>query len=113
MSKLTQHFITAALVLLVILLIGLNWKQFKSKTRGDTLIKNDLQFKLDSIESELQYTREQRDNLFSIIDSLHISRKTDSTLIVKKDKEIKSLKGKYNNIPQDSLGKLMNRRAGQ
>lgn len=70
-----------------------------------------LQQQLDSIQFEKEAIRRQRDSLLLNVDSLHNLRQADSALIEKLNKEIVNVKGRYKDVPRDSLSAIMDRRA--
>jgi uncharacterized protein (UPF0335 family) len=67
--------------------------------------------RIDSLESEKEQLRQQRDSALFRADSIAFSRKADSVRASHLEKEIREIKGRYKNVPQDSLGKIMDERA--
>lgn len=99
--------------LLALLLAGgfvlylLNTKEEPRKSTPDV----ELLRKYDSLQSALETTTKQRDGAYNTIDSIHLSRKADSILIQKLNKQLNEIRGSYREVPRDSLGTIMDRRA--
>jgi hypothetical protein len=100
-------YLFAILSIIVILLLILLNKKISSKYQQTDVLKRTISKYYDS----LAQSRGQRDSLVRIVDNLVISVETLSLELKDKDREIIKIKGKYNNLTQDSLGKLMDKRA--
>lgn len=66
---------------------------------------------LDSLRIELESSRKQTDSLFVLVDSVRNVNKSLSADIEQKDRELASIPGRYDSVPQDSLGIVMDLRA--
>jgi uncharacterized protein YlxW (UPF0749 family) len=111
MSKLTANLITGVLLVIVGFMIHLNYRQSKIREKENSLRLNELAHERDSARQLLKQSKQQRVLLNHTIDSLHNSSKALVLKIEEKDRQIKQIPGRYKNVPQDSLGKLMDRRA--
>lgn len=111
MNKLTANLITGALLIVIGFMIHLNYRQSKILEKENSLRLNEIAHERDSARQLLKQSEQQRVLLNHTIDSLNNSRKALVLTIEEKDKQIKSISGRYKYVPQDSLGKLMDRRA--
>lgn len=105
--------ITWLLFGVVVILIGLNWGQLRQKEQNNVTSTRELLLRLDSLQTLHEESLRQRDLLAVRIDSLDNVSHNLSLINKKYALELKSIKGRYNNLPQDSLGKLMDARAGK
>jgi uncharacterized protein HemX len=100
-------YITPILIILCLILGYLVYSEYKKKDNRE----HELNRTLTKFQDSLSRTAEQRDSLFYVIDSLVTNSQDLTTKLVQKDREIRSIKGKYNHLKQDTLGKLMDERA--
>ena len=107
MSQTAQNFITAILIGVILFLIALNNNKFKQQKKDYIKLNHDLQTRLDSTDRELGRTTYQRDSMAVLVDSLHLYRKMDSANIVKLNIELKSIKGRFNNLTDNELQQKM------
>lgn len=112
--------IPALLTVLAIFIVGLlvlnEFKgpseiEIRSDERKKT--KKEVEYQLDSLRNERKTLKLERDSLRVLADSVRRDFEVVSAESLKKDREIAKLKGKYKNVPQDSLGIMMDRRAEQ
>jgi hypothetical protein len=113
MTTLEKHLVTYGLCAVVLFLILANWNQHKTDNINRANSESLLIHRLDSIREQLQTSSNKRDSLYSVIDSIDNLNKDLSLRIEQKDKEILSIKGRYKNVPTDSLGIMMDARAGK
>lgn len=110
--------IPALLAILALLCVGLlvfkelhGPSEIDIRTEERNKAKNESKHQLDSLVLEHEIAKRQRDSLFLVVASVRRDVEKVTAESIKKDKEIAALKGKYNEIPQDSLGIIMDRRA--
>lgn len=105
-----NNIITGILLIIVVITMVANFNQ-------DAKIKELLRKQRDDITEVLETTQSQLGRSEAVRDSLRLL--TDSLLSTSlalrkqlqvKDREIASIKGRYTNVPVDSLAKLMNER---
>lgn len=106
-----NNIITAILLLLIVAGVAGHIQQ--DKQREGRLIEqtNDLQYQLQQTRSELQRQAGYRDSLTRLSDSLLLRVGGLTVAMKRKDKEIASIKGRYEFVPVDSLRNLMEERA--
>lgn len=105
--SLILKYLTYILTAIILILLALNFLKFKEKDqRLDELNRINILFR-----DSLSRSADQRTSLLLTIDSLNTVSQSLSSQLVHKDREIQSIKGRYNNINQDSLGALMDARA--
>lgn len=113
MNNLTANLITGILVLLIGFLLHLLYLQDKDFKKETSLKINELIIQRDSTNQLLRQSEEQRLRLNHIADSLNNHVQTLALEVKIKDREIRSIKGRYDKVSQDSLAILMDKRAAR
>ena len=108
-----KHTPYIAIIILLVVILILENKNHRLEKQKFLSKEHDFELKLQQTESELEATRRSRDSLNRVSVAVDIYSKVLAAKLVAKDKEIASIKGKYNNVPVDSLANLMNNRAQQ
>jgi len=102
-----SNYITGALVIIIILLGAMVNNQRKLKDYLYNQKLNEYQRQVDSLNLEIQDTRRLRDSLVTVNDNLVRSNKGLTVLVREKDKEIKTIKGKYDRLTDSELEQKM------
>ena len=101
------------IIVLLIIIIVLESKNRRLEREKYLSKEHDFEQQLQQTESELEATRRSRIIANRASDSLNLHIQTLTAKLRAKDREITSIKGRYNNVPVDSLANLMNNRAQQ
>jgi peptidoglycan hydrolase CwlO-like protein len=101
-------FLLAIALGTIIVFYTINGEEPAFKPRTDEQL---LQHKLDSIQSEKETLRQQRDSLYRSNDSLTVRLQNRDKLITQLNQRIKDIRGSYTDVSRDSLGIIMDRRA--
>jgi len=107
----TKYLIAAVILIVCTVLTVDQLRQDKKKDRLYQQKQDDFQHELEQTRSKLRRSEELRDSILRTTDSLLALVDSSTTLLKLKDKEIATIKGRYNHIKADSLSVLMNRRA--
>lgn len=108
-----KSLVTFVLISAVVILIALNWIQSKEDKRLYNDTSSEYVLQLDTLQSELEASRKQRDSFVLLVDSIDSVNTNYLSRLAQKDFEIAKIKGRYNKVSQDSLAVLMNARAGK
>lgn len=109
----SRFIIRKSAILLILVVLMMMLLKYIARDTADQKIKNDpkFEFKLDSLQHELEASRVRTDSLILRLDSIRSDNENLSVAVAFKDAQIAKIKSRYKDVPQDSLGKLMNARA--
>lgn len=108
----TKHNIITGILLLIIgLLLAAHVRQDKQREQRLIQTRNDVEQQLERTEQQFKRSEEYRDSISAVCDSLNNSVVLLHTSLKQKDKEIASIKGRYDTVEADSLSKLMESRS--
>ena len=107
----TKYLIAATILILSTVLVTDHIKKDKARDLKYLQEQNEYQRQLDETRSELQRQAGYRDSLCGLTDSLTLRLGGLTAYNLKLGKELAKIKGRYNTMKVDSLGKLMDYRA--
>lgn len=110
-KKYRNNIITGVLLILATLSIAAHFRQDAQIRQQLRQSNHDLSTELERTSLELRRSQAARDHLRLHLDSILANSLALRKQLLTKDKEIASIRGRYNSIPVDSLGELMDNRA--
>lgn len=106
-----KHIPYIFIIILLVVIIFLEGKNRRLEREKYLSKEHDFEQQLQQTESELEATRRSRIIANRVSDSLNLHIQTLTAKLKAKDREIASIKGRYNSIPVDSLAEIMEGRA--
>lgn len=106
-----KNFLPYLTIVLLIVIFILEERNDRLEKEKNLKTQNDLKLKLDSIEGQLRRSIVERDSFYLIADSLLFHSTSIKSQLDEANKKLKNIPGRYEYVPQDSLGLIMDRRA--
>ena len=107
----TKYLIAATILILSTVLVTDHIKKDKARDLKYLQEQNELEQQLEQTRSELQRQAGYRDSLVRYTDSVSLLVGGLTAYNLKLGKELAKIKGRYKNVPVDSLGLIMENRA--
>ena len=108
-----KNGVTVALFLIIVIAVVFHLESDSKVYESYAKQKKELQDELEQTRRQLQHSQSHRDSARNVIDSLLTVVAISHDVIDSLNGEIEDIKGRYDNVPQDSLGNLMNIRASE
>lgn len=106
-----KNWVTVALFLIIVIAVVFHLESDSKVYESYAKQKKELQDELEQTRRQLQHSQSYRDSGRNVIDSLLTVVADFNDAIDSLNGEIEDIKGRYDNVPQDSLGNLMDQRA--
>ena len=107
----TKYLIAATILILATVLVTDHIKKDKARDLKYLQEQNEYQRQLDETRSELQRQAGYRDSIVRYSDSVSLLVGGLTAYNLKLGKELAKIKGRYKNVPVDSLSIIMDSRA--
>lgn len=108
-----KNGVTIALFLIIVIAVVFHLESDSKVYESYAKQKKELQDELERTREQLQHSQSYRDSARNVIDSLLTVLADFNDAVDSLNSELADIKGRYDNVPQDSLGNLMNRRASE
>ena len=108
-----KYLTAITIIILATLLVTDHIKKDKARDLKYLQEQNDLQQQLEQETRRLERSEVTRSSYRRAIDSLSTIITDRNSKLLEKDKEIANIKGRYKNVPVDSLGTIMEQRASR
>ena len=106
-----KNGVTVALFLIIVIAVVFHLESDSKVYESYTKQKKELQDELERTREQLRNSQSYRDSTNHVIDSLLTVVVDFNDTIDSLNSELEEIKGRYNNVPEDSLGRLMDERA--